>query len=245
MTKLTIWHILTAIIILALLAATWYLFALNKTVRTGNLQLTEQKRYIERELAELYKEKKALETEFAGMKKEKETLISKVNGYEAKIEEMISENEASMKSQETEMSKLKALLAQKEKELPIKDAEISSLKESLKPSNDKIKELTKKLNKISKKFIKDGAVSLQPITVTGGPSKISGKVLEINHTYGFIVADVGAKAGVEKGETLFVLRDNELLGKVIVEKTDYELCVAKILYKSLADEVKKGDSVCN
>jgi predicted RNase H-like nuclease (RuvC/YqgF family) len=232
-------------VILALLAVAWYLFALNKTTNTSNRQLTEQKRYVERELEELYKEKKALDAEFAGMKQEKESLISKVSDYEAKIEEIVSRNETRMRDQEIEMSRLRALLSQKEKELSIKDAEINSLREALRPTNDKIKELTGKLNKVSKKLIKGGAVSLQPITVTAAPSKVSGKVLEINHDYGFLVADIGAKAGIDKGDTLFVLRDNKLLGKVVVEKTDYELCVAKMLYKSLADEVKKGDLVCN
>ena len=243
--KPTVWHVLTAIVISIVLAAVGYLSISNRTLKTSNVHLAEQKRSIEKELEELYKQKQALEIEFAAAKKEKESLVNKINDYEAKIGEIKSKSEARMRDQEAELNKIKALLAQKEKELPAKDAEINLLKEALKPGNEKIEQLTRKLNKASKKLIKNGAVSLQPITVTAEPKKISGKVLEINRDYGFLVVDVGTKAGVEKGDTLFVLRDNELLGKIIVEKTSYEICAAKILYKSLADAVQKGDSVCN
>lgn len=245
MIKLTIWRILAAMAILALLAVTWYMFMLNKNISANNVRLTEQKRYIERELEELYKQKKALEIEFDNAKKEKEDLIDKIGDYETMVERMKSESESRARGQEAELNRIKALLAQREKDLPAKDAEINSLREALRPSREKIEELTKKLNKASRKIMTNGGISLQPITVTAGKGKINGKVLEVNHGYGFLVVDVGTRAGVEKGDTLFVLRDNKLLGKIVVERTGYDVCVAKILYKALADAVKKGDLVCN
>ncbi len=243
--KFNLWYALAAIIIAILLASTWYLYGLNNTASINNSRLAEQKRLLEKELDNLSKQKQVLETEFADSKKEKESLISKINEYDGKIQDMTTASEAKVQQLTSEINRLRAELSKNEKELPKKDEEIAYLKKMILNSRTKIAGLNKKLNENPQPNGARGSVNLPQITVTPAAQKINAKVVEVNTEYGFIVIDAGEKGGVKAGDTLFVSRDKELLGKVVVEKTRDTICVAKILYKSLTDAVRKGDEVSN
>lgn len=243
--RFNLWRALTAIIIIILLGATWYLYKLYHTSTITNARLTEQKKTLETEFDNLSKQKQSLEANLTEIKKERESLIGKINEYDTKIQEMTAANEAKVQQMTSEIDKLRESLSQAEKELPKKEDEISYLKKLIKNNQVKITELNEKLGKTKAAEAKT-SVSLQPITVTPEAPKISAKVIEVNAEYGFIVIDAGSKRGIKAGDTLFVSRNGkELLGKVVVEKVRDSICVAKILYKSLGDAAKKGDTVTN
>jgi DNA repair exonuclease SbcCD ATPase subunit len=208
-------------------------------------RLNDQKKSMERELEDLVKQKDTLQNDFRDAKQEKEALITKVNEFETKMQELSASYEGKIENLNAAIGKLKTGLAQKEKELPERYAEISFLKKLLKNDRIKMEAIRKKVRKNSAVAETNTPVALQPITVTAAAKKLSGKVIDANTEYGFIVADIGSRDGVKTGDMLFVSRKSNLLGKIIVEKVRDSICVAKILYKSLADSVKKGDMVSN
>jgi len=240
--RFDIWRALAIIITLALIGAGWYFYGLNKAANITIRNLTDRLRTAQKEAES---QRQVLEREVTDIKKERDALLDKINDYEAKIQEMAANHEAKIQEMAADMNKLNARLAQKEKELPEKEAEINFLKEALKKDRDKIDRLNKKSANYNSKDTAASPVSLQPITVTAEPKKINGKVLEVNNEYGFLVTNIGAKDGVKAGDTLFVQRRKAMLGKALVEKVSDSASVAKMLYKALADTVRKGDLVSN
>ncbi len=241
--KFNIWNSLAIIIILLLMATSLYLYGLNVATHVQISRLTGQKKTMEKELDAAYKEKDALGADMDSIKKEKEALVGKISDYEARIQEMKAGHEAKTKDMEAELDRLRISL----KGLPEKEAEINSLKAALQEDKNKIGRLNKKLMKMmhGTPMPDSKSVSLQPITVTQESKKLSAKVLEVNGEYGFIVVNAGSKDGVKTGDTLFVSKNKDLLGKVVVEKVSDSVCIAKMLYKEVSDNVRKGDQVSN
>jgi hypothetical protein len=76
------------------------------------------------------------------------------------------------------------------------------------------------------------------------PPGISGKVTFVNHTWNFVVLDVGLSNGVVPNGQLIVYRKNTFLGKVKVTTADSNSCVADILPDAKGD-IQVGDYVLN
>ena len=71
----------------------------------------------------------------------------------------------------------------------------------------------------------------------------SGKILEVNDDYDFVIISIGKEDGVEKGMLFLVYREKELLGKVEVEEVfdDMSSCVILPWYRD--EEIKIDDGV--
>jgi hypothetical protein len=76
--------------------------------------------------------------------------------------------------------------------------------------------------------------------------KSSGKAVrveEINTVYGYIVVNAGSRDGITKDTVLNIVRDNELVGKAVVQKVEQEVSAAVILKEWMRDEVRIGDTI--
>ena len=70
-----------------------------------------------------------------------------------------------------------------------------------------------------------------------------GQVVVINREYDFIVMNMGRNRGLSVGQEFQIVRGNEVLGKVKVEKVYDELSAAAILPESQKNNIREGDSV--
>ena len=71
----------------------------------------------------------------------------------------------------------------------------------------------------------------------------SGQVVVVNREYDFIVMNLGKNHGLSVGQEFKVVRGNEVLGRVKVEKVYDELAAAAILPESQKDNIREGDGV--
>jgi hypothetical protein len=79
---------------------------------------------------------------------------------------------------------------------------------------------------------------------TGKMPGVSGKVTFVDHTWNFVVLDVGLSAGVVPNGELIVYRGGNFLGKLRVTKADPNDSVAEIL-PDVKGDIQIGDSVLN
>ncbi len=101
------------------------------------------------------------------------------------------------------------------------------------------------------------AVELEKVRVTNEQSQGSqaasgggvpaaatnGQVVVVNREYDFIVMNLGRNHGLAVGQEFQIVRDNQVLGKVKVEKVYDELSAAAILPESQKDNIREGDTV--
>ena len=71
----------------------------------------------------------------------------------------------------------------------------------------------------------------------------SGQIMVVNREYDFIVMNLGKNHGLSVGQEFQIVRGNEVLGKVKVEKVYDELSAAAILPESRKDSIREGDTV--
>lgn len=80
-----------------------------------------------------------------------------------------------------------------------------------------------------------------PASAALGPSQ--GQVVVINREYDFIVMNLGKNQGLTVGQEFHVVRGEEVLGRVKIEKVYDELSAAAILPDSRKDQIREGDTV--
>ena len=87
-----------------------------------------------------------------------------------------------------------------------------------------------------------GAGAAMPVSATsGGP--MNGQIVVINRDYDFIVINLGKKQGLSIGQEFQIVRGEQVLGRVKVEKIYDELSAAAILPDSHKDSIREGDTV--
>lgn len=87
-----------------------------------------------------------------------------------------------------------------------------------------------------------GGVPIGEVKVSTG-LRIKGKVLLVNDRYDFVVIDVGARDGIEKGMVLIVHRGKEFIGKCQVGKVYNDKSAADLVLDWMKDDVLVGDGV--
>lgn len=250
--NLNIWRLISIGLVFFLIFTVWYIYEFNTTTRKNIALLVSEKRSLEQRATELALEKKALQEEIAGLNKEKKDLNDRITDYETRT----AGYEEKVASMSSEMDGIKTDIAAKDTELSLKGSEIETFKKLVEDYKKEIGELNAKLSGVTEelKAIKagtpgstartaSGAATLEPITVTPKQKLSDVKVLEVNKKYGFLAINAGEKQGVNKGDSLCIFRNKALLGRVVVDKVGEEVSIAKILYKSLGDNVKEGDVV--
>ncbi|GEM_PF-5023668 len=237
---------LAALIVVALLASTaWYLIIVNESAKQSIARTLEEKRSLERKIQDLYSLKKTLESDIGSITREKAELSAKIAQYESRLTEAANEINR-LRAAVLEIDLLKTAIASKDVELQKKNSDIELLRKGIESYQNDITQLNSRLSEAQEELIvKRSAtpVELEPITVSSKPKKDNARVLEVNNEYGFLVADVGKSDGIKKYDVIFIFRNTTLLGKAIVERVGETVSVAKMLHKTLADNVKKGDLI--
>jgi predicted RNase H-like nuclease (RuvC/YqgF family) len=81
------------------------------------------------------------------------------------------------------------------------------------------------------------------MTTLAAASGRSGEVVVINREYDFIVMNLGKNHGLAVGQEFQIVRGEQVLGRVKVEKVYDELSAAAILPDSQKDTIREGDTV--
>jgi len=83
-------------------------------------------------------------------------------------------------------------------------------------------------------------VPLGQVKVTTG-LRIKGKVLVVNRRHNFVVVDVGARDGIEKGMVIILHRGRKYIGKCQVERVYDRMAAADLLQDWMQDDVQVND----
>ncbi len=118
--------------------------------------------------------------------------------------------------------------AKAEADLAAAQAEQKILQDQLQESQTKVADMIDAINR----------------SKVGKMPGVSGKVTFVDHTWNFIVIDVGLSNGVVPNGELIVYRDRTFLGKVRVTKADPNDAVAEIM-PDVKGDIQIGDSVLN
>lgn len=231
--KFNLWRIISIVAVSCLMLVIWYLREVNDAVKQNNALLVAEKMNLEKKVNELYSRKTALESKLVETNNEKNALLNKIDEYQNNI-----------KTFTDEIEQVKKDLAAANEGITKKNGEIASLTKKIEEYETRIASLKEELTLAPETKVKSAsAVELAPITVTSKTKKVDGKILDVNKKYGFVVINVGRASGIQEDDTLFVFRNDNMLGKVVVEKADKDVSIAKVLYKSLADTVQRGDTI--
>lgn len=77
----------------------------------------------------------------------------------------------------------------------------------------------------------------------GGKVSTDGQVVVVNREYDFIVMNLGRNHGLAIGQEFQVFRNDEVMGRVKVEKVYDELSAAAIVQETQPDTIREGDLV--
>ena len=174
---------------------------------------------------------------------------NKITNYNNQVSEFKNKKEqtrAKLQDERAQLAsldeELKNLISEKEA-LTLKLNELTLNKQSATDEINSLSDAKRQIEEEIKKYLKPGeGVELDKIVV-----KLSqvpdGSIGEVNQKYGFAVINIGREAGLIVGDILGVYRNNELVSKVIVEKTfkDFSSVVPSEGYTDV--ELKVSDKV--
>lgn len=183
------------------------------------------------ESAALKKTMEQMAAEMADVRREREQLAAQVKRLEmeqAQLEDQLADVEAVKSSLETQLAEMKHLptvelgrvMVSSEQDLP---------RTKVARPNPEIKTST--------------IVRNSGLADHAEPSATKGQVLVINREYDFIVMDIGKNHGLSIGQKFQVVRGDDVLGTVKVEKVYDDLSAAAVLSDTDISYIREGDSV--
>lgn len=225
-----------------------------KNFRTKNQELAQQveeleslKATMESDLSKTRQELTKSQEQLAQEIEAQEALARSVNEREQEIARLTKDLEqarSEAKQATTQMSQLQS-------ERDAMKQQMDDLQQAKGDLESKVMELadrpTVELEKVlvtnEEKFL-DAPVSAASMTsALSAPSGRSGEVVVINREYDFIVMNLGKNHGLAIGQEFQIVRGEQVLGRVKVEKVYDELSAAAILPDSQKDTIREGDVV--
>ena len=194
-------------------------------------ELTQAKTQVEQALAQVAEERKA-----------KETLAKSVEDRQKEVDRLAKDMEQFKTERQTFQDQVAKLKGDQEK----LQKQLTDLEEAKADLERKVLEFSKHPNVELDKVVvtgggPDGAAG--DLSATTGGGGLQGKVVVVNREYDFIVMNLGKNQGLAIGQEFQILRGQQVLGKVRVEKLYDELSAASILPESNKDAIREGDVV--
>ena len=233
----------------ALLAiTTLFLFVAKNNLATKNKELQDQldtavsaKATVEKQLSETTAVKAELEKKIDDMKKEAEAFAAQIEQEKRLKETALAQVE--QQTQELNNAKRSLEAAQQEK-ASIKEQykkDIDSMAAQLQEAKTAKESLEKKLKQTrARKGIKLEKIVVKPET---GELVSEGQVLVVNKEFDFVVINLGENDGLKVGSKLQIVKDDQPIGTVEVEKIYGNMSAATIMPDAKKDLIKEGCSV--
>lgn len=204
-------------------------------------------------LQDLQQTKSRIEEDLMRSKKE----LTLAQDELAKSHQAQEELARSVEGREQEIGRLTKDLEQVRGELTARATELQSERDTAKQH---IAELERAKSELETKVLElagQPVVELEKVRVSAAESAStsavvqasamlppsSGQVVVVNREYDFIVVNLGKNQGLSVGQEFQVVRGDEVLGRVKIEKVYDELSAAAILPESKKESIREGDLV--
>lgn len=222
---------------------------------------------IERELSDVKADLEEAGKSLADAKKERDELAKTAEDRQTQIDRMLEDLDRSRGEQRS----LTDQLARVRQEQDALQKQLGLLRDENNQLEQKVVELSKhptvELDRVVVNPTSGAPATAapNPVSVTGPASAITdqtlpamlpssapaaaqpretlGQVIVVNREYDFIVVNLGSNQGLTLGQEFQVVRGDQVLGRVKVEKLYDELSAAAILPSSNKDAIREGDSV--
>jgi len=200
-------------------------------------QIRQSKQEVETELARIKGELEQAAQQLAEERRAKQLLANAVDERQREIDRLGKD----LEQIRTERTALTDQLAQSQKDRDAVQTQLADLERAKTELETKVLELSA-----------HPTVELDKVVVTNAPpfgmsatptSAVQGQVIVVNREYDFIVINLGKQQGLEIGQEFQIVRGQEVLGRVKVEKVYDELSAAAILPDSNKDAIREGDLV--
>lgn len=206
--------------------------------------LRQARAQAESELARIKSETDRIAQELAQAQQDKEAIQRELAQKSGEIDEL----KQAMQQEQSSRSTLAEQLASAQQDYQTTQAELQDLRRSKQTLEAKLKDLTGahpvELEKVVVKKSEMNFAGTQPDTGTAvAVGALEGQVLVVNREFDFIVVNLGKTQGVSVGKTMQVVRGQDVLGTVRVEKVYDTLSAAAILPDAKKDQIKEGDKV--
>ncbi len=215
-----------------------------RTVKAENTKLQDQlaevttiKEQLEGELTLAHADLQQTVERLAEEQQAKDELAKAVEGRQQEVDRLSKDLEQ-VRTERTQLTQRIAQLTEQQKTLQAQFNQTEAAKTEL---EEKVLELSQT----------QPTVELETVVVTdsgaagalASPGGTAGQVVVVNREYDFVVMNLGKNHGLALGQEFQVVRDNQILGRVKVEKIYDELSAAAILPQSKKESIREGDSV--
>jgi len=212
------------------------------------------------QLEETEQAKTRVEDELSRVRKELESSLDKLAKATA-AQEVLSRSVEDRQKEIDRLSKDMEQIRSERKDLAAQLADLKTERETLQQQLTDAEQAKTDLESKVMELSNQPTVELDKVLVTGtgvtppieGPTAMpvsavsslptAGQVVVVNREYDFIVMNLGKNHGLSIGQEFQVVRGNEVLGRVKVEKVYDELAAAAILPESQKDNIREGDTV--
>ena len=217
----------------------------NEDLNSRLQDLQQAKVKVEGDIARLRTEFSQAQEKLVAATQAQETLAHSVEDREKEIGRLTKDLEQAR----TQQSQLQAQFADLQTERETLQQHLTDLEQAKGQLESKVMELTQQptveLDKVM--VTNERAAATQsaatPMLTAASGTQPSGQVMNINREYDFIILNLGKNHGVSVGQELQIVRGDQVLGKVKVEKVYDELSAATILPESKKDSIREGDLV--
>ncbi len=218
--------------------------------------LETEKSKIEQELGEAKSELDQSKQQFTKVQQEQQSLSTNLEQRQGELSKLTQAMDSMMKElsqARSDREKLNTQLSKLSTERDTLQQQLDETKKAQRTLEAKLSEFSRvptvQLEKVmvstSEQERPPMPIPIQPIgAVTSAiHTGSNGQVLVINRDYDFVVVDMGKNQGLSVGQQFKVVRGDEVIGTVKVEKVYDDLSAAAILSDTKADLIREGDQV--
>ena len=209
-------------------------------------EVQQAKDHADEELTRVSKELGQAKEDLAKAAEVRETLASSIEDREKEIARLTK----SLEQAQTDSKQITSQLTDLQSERDKSKKQLVDLQKAKSELESKVIELsgqpTVELEKIrvgsDQSVDASGKAVAMPVSALSGVAA-QGQVVVVNREYDFVVVNMGRNRGLSIGQEFKIIRGEEVLGKVKVEKVYDELSAAAILPESQKNNIREGDSV--
>ena len=210
------------------------------------LQQTQQsKAAVENELGRNRKELAGAKDELAAAVRAQETLTKSIEDREQEIARLTR----NLEQAQGEAKSLAGQLSSLQTERDATKRQLAELEKAKGELESKVMELSDRPTvELGKVRVTNASADARESPIASKPAVVpvsatGGQVVVVNREYDFVVMNMGKNHGLSIGQEFQIVRNNQVLGKVKVEKVYDELSAAAILPESQKDNIREGDTI--
>ena len=211
------------------------------------------KEAVENELRDIQAAKAKIETDYYNLKTEAQSLSAQIEEEKKGKEELaravsdkqteVSQLKQGLDQARNDSTSLNQQLARAQADLNELQKELQSVKEAKAALEEQTTQSAQQSVDLQKVVVnKSDGTALQGAMAPSGPN-LSGQVLVVNREFDFVVVNLGKNNGMQVGQMFEVYRDNDVLGRVKVEKVYDALSACAIQPDAKKDQLREGDKV--